>query len=241
MHAHTHTYAHWRPAWGSMAWVTALENRYRDAQGCSEGKWINAVSFAGTLFSFTLSQGFGCVSVSGVRAGYYLIVMKEKRCRWEQQRWWQKISPLGKMLQKQRHIVSSTENHVLLWALLGLGVSDGHRKQRGCCHGDGWWPEISFFSTSSLIFNIHSQFICVHETRVYDLVCLSLEQMFSQCIFWMIKPFAPWIENYTIFFGLCIWCIDHSWNNTGLLRILNDLAPTRKNLLHSSTTLCLIQ
>lgn len=121
MHAHTHTYAHWRPAWGSMAWVTALENRYRDAQGCSEGKWINAVSFAGTLFSFTLSQGFGCVSVSGVRAGYYLIVMKEKRCRWEQQRWWQKISPLGKMLQKQRHIVSSTENHVLLLGIVRFG------------------------------------------------------------------------------------------------------------------------
>lgn len=126
-HTHKHKYAHWHPAWWSMAWVTALENRYGDAQGCSKGKWINAVSFPGnTLFFHSLSQGFCCMRVSGVRAGYYFIMMKGKKCRWEHQRRWQKISSLTKMQHKPRHIVLTTkekENHVLLLGIVRFGGS----------------------------------------------------------------------------------------------------------------------
>lgn len=114
------------------------------------------------------------------------------------------------------------------WALLGLGVSDGYRKQSGCCHGDGWWPEISFFSTSSLIFHKCSIYLYTWNKGLWSCLSVLGTNVLTMSFFWMIKPFAPWIESYTIFFGWCIWCIDHLSNNTGLLRILNDLLGSHK-------------
>ncbi len=120
MHTHTHMHTGVLPEDPWLEWQhwRIGTEMLRGAQKGSESMRFHLL---GTLFSFALSQGFGCASVSGVRAGYYFIVMKEKRCRWEQQRWWQKISPLGKMLQEQRHIVSSTENHVLLLGIARFG------------------------------------------------------------------------------------------------------------------------
>lgn len=60
----------------------------KSVRRCSEvlRREVNQCAFISRNTLFFYSLGFRCTSVSGVRAGYYFIVMKGKRCRWKHQK-----------------------------------------------------------------------------------------------------------------------------------------------------------
>lgn len=130
------------------------------------------------------------------------------------------------------------------WALLGLGGQWWIQEARVCCHGDGWWPEISFFSTFSLIFHECSTYSYMPSKDLYScFVCAAHGPNVLTMSFIMDICSLSRKLYHVLWLMYSLWYNDHLWNIKGLLRILNNLLGCckKKKTLRNSSKLCHIQ